>query len=533
MENMFSPLKSEFDEKFYHFLCDNFITILHNPKYYGQLSNIQHEYKRILRKFGREVNIIDCIRYLKEVEYFGMKDGNEELAFLCKMCGLPQKTFYDYQEIYETTKKRKESSIPYVEIKNIGGLVTAKMLRLDDPLQLVIGETNLSNCCQKMYGLGESCMLHSTTSSNGRVFTTYDEVGNLLTQSWVWRNGDIICFDNIEASDYFKNHRQKYEHLVIDAYKKVSAELISIDNHLIDEILKKNNSEEINDFANIQKLRAVTVGDVGDHNDIVIDNCFKEICDRRRLPEEQVSYICESDIQRVIFINGETLVDPSSDYKNEAVFRDPRELKKEQGHNITEKTINKIIRIEKEGHLPNMKMHSDVQNANDLASTYGTNVDNLNVIIGEDWYYIYNNNEHDIYVGDLCRTKPRFKDEEGNVQKEIRAAFYQILDDSISADEIKIISVDLREDTSYLLYLWLLKDGIVEQMGEDTRYIFDAPYDEEYITKNHQQEYLRNIKQIRDKKDDEEVYMHKLSFRPSNKYIEKFHPELMNMCMSR
>ena len=33
---------------------------------------------------------------------------------------------------------------------------------------------------------------------NGRVFVIRDDKGNIVAQSWVWRNKDVLCFDNIE-----------------------------------------------------------------------------------------------------------------------------------------------------------------------------------------------------------------------------------------------------------------------------------------------------------------------------------------------
>ena len=39
------------------------------------------------------------------------------------------------------------------------------------------------------------------TDKNGRLFLIRDNEGNVVAQSWVWRNGNTICFDNIEIPE--------------------------------------------------------------------------------------------------------------------------------------------------------------------------------------------------------------------------------------------------------------------------------------------------------------------------------------------
>jgi uncharacterized protein YjbI with pentapeptide repeats len=84
MEAIFSDMKCEYYKDFYNMLIDNFTLILGNSQYAGQIANIQLELKKIISKFGRNVDIIDCIRYLKEINYIGVNDGNCELAFFVK-----------------------------------------------------------------------------------------------------------------------------------------------------------------------------------------------------------------------------------------------------------------------------------------------------------------------------------------------------------------------------------------------------------------------------------------------------------------
>jgi len=81
-------------------------------------------------------------------------------------------------------------------IESKRGKYQYEMLRLDDPLAMTIG--TLSNCCQELHNIAEMCMEHSMVDQNGRIFLVKDDIGNVVAQSWVWRNKDVICFDNIE-----------------------------------------------------------------------------------------------------------------------------------------------------------------------------------------------------------------------------------------------------------------------------------------------------------------------------------------------
>ena len=71
------------------------------------------------------------------------------------------------------------------------------MLRLDDPLALAIG--TLTDCCQELGNAAQTSMEHSMTDKHGRLFIVKDEKGNVVAQSWVWRNKNVLCFDNIEV----------------------------------------------------------------------------------------------------------------------------------------------------------------------------------------------------------------------------------------------------------------------------------------------------------------------------------------------
>ena len=151
-------------------------------------------------------------------------------------------------------RNRGYSSIPKVEGQL--GDFTYKILDLDDPLAVAVGY--LSHCCFVVRGISYSALKHSMQSRNGRTFVVYYK-GQFLTQSWVWRNGDVICFDSVEAgSPYHGMYKDDIK--LADVYKRAAREMLYV-------------SQETED--DIQKVKAVTIGKsdytFNDLKDIEID----------------------------------------------------------------------------------------------------------------------------------------------------------------------------------------------------------------------------------------------------------------------
>ena len=56
-------------------------------------------------------------------------------------------------------------------------------------------------------------MAHSMTEKNGRVMVVRDENDVILAQSWVWREKDLICFDDVEfgkSKPFIHNMEKRY-----------------------------------------------------------------------------------------------------------------------------------------------------------------------------------------------------------------------------------------------------------------------------------------------------------------------------------
>lgn len=87
-------------------------------------------------------------------------------------------------------------------------------------------------------------MLHSALEENGSVFVVEEvdengEVIQVVSQSWTWRNGDRVCFDNVEipntlhASLAARNAHQE----IFEVYQEVAKRMIEVDKKVLDQFL--------------------------------------------------------------------------------------------------------------------------------------------------------------------------------------------------------------------------------------------------------------------------------------------------------
>lgn len=172
------------------------------------------------------------------------------------------------------SRARGYSTIPKVEGKL--GDFTYKVLDLNDPMAVAVG--NLSHCCFVVRGISYSALKHSMQSKNGRTFVVYYK-GQFLTQSWIWRNGDVICFDSVEAgSPYHGMYRDDIK--LVDVYKRAAQEMLYISQQAEDDI---------------QKVKVVTVG----KSDYTFNDLENVEGDTPR-PLENDVYVYDSNRQQIL-----------------------------------------------------------------------------------------------------------------------------------------------------------------------------------------------------------------------------------------
>lgn len=473
----------------------------------------------------------------------GIIEENEKLAELCKLNGVSQEGFEEYQKIYEVQKLRKESTIPQIESKN------HEILGLTDPTTLVIGENKMSRCCQKLHGAGEECMRHSATSENGRLFVVKNDKNQIIAQSWMWRNGNVVCFDSIEANgieSHPESIREDEKEIIRKAYIEAAKEMIEKTEKTVAEfkedklraIKKSEKSEEekqelikqLDEMCDTSRIKQVTVGQgnwpisksiISGLTDGHLDGFAARKVDKsngRVSPLEHVSYISDSDTQYVLAEIPDEDIKVNIGTEPEIKYRDNRRVVSEKGGKITEKTIVEIKKMEAEAHKNSMQMMQNINNVRDLARSYETNEENLRIIRGEDWYYIYSNEPNHIHVHDMARGDARFENEKTLSQVELSRGFERIIKEA--EKENKPITAELREDTSYILMLELMKNGLLEQIGDEEAFEYGDEDNTWKVTTEEQEETLKRRAEIRANVNEANTTMHKITFKPTEKYIE-------------
>ena len=312
LHRIFDGMDMEYKPEFYEFFKNNIREILKNDKRQREMSKIQNQWNDIIQAYlGQRITFEKCERYIYGKTYKNVEFP--EISKLSSICGYSQEQFEQAQEIYREQLKRKESSIPQVEGRCKNSEYTYKVLRLDDPAAIFIGE--LTDCCQAINNAGESCMIHSATSSNGRVLIVQDKTGKVLSQSWIWRNKNVICFDNIEAVKRDSNNKKVVSREVLEAVKEAARALIEEDKirmkqyetEKIREIEQERESISTEEYekriADLkraikgQMLNKITVG-IGNTD---IDLSGLQLDDENRYPEENVYYIDDSREQLIIY----------------------------------------------------------------------------------------------------------------------------------------------------------------------------------------------------------------------------------------
>jgi hypothetical protein len=188
-------------------------------------SSIYNDWNTIYKKLNGSVSTKRILDLYKNQVVF-LKPDEYKLAEPLQEIGTSDPVIIQKaKNWYQIMRERQYSSIPKVK-GNIDNY-EYEMLDLDDPLALAVGY--ITRCCFLINGLSRESLYHSISSKNGRTFVVRKD-GELIAQSWVWRNGNILCFDNVEARGNYS-----YDTL-LEIYQKASEELLDISNQIENEI---------------------------------------------------------------------------------------------------------------------------------------------------------------------------------------------------------------------------------------------------------------------------------------------------------
>lgn len=281
----FGRLEMKYDPDFRDFLLDNLSDIVNNPDYYKRLPILQKRFDTYRNTYlSGHYDIESIFSSLGVGNYTNVDTGNIGLAQTVTITGYPEVYFEHCQYIYNYGKLRSHSSIPRVVGSKNG--FTYEMLKLDDPLALTVGYH--TGCCQDIGEAGAWCMVHSVTNDNGRVMVVRDDENNLVAQSWVWRDKDLICFDDIEfpKTSHFASLAAKkagsvsnFTDKILDVYKEAAAELIKTDNETFDKLYEEGKIDSEQYKLRVSK---VTVGKGFNESEAAVKrNTLKDSTPRR------------------------------------------------------------------------------------------------------------------------------------------------------------------------------------------------------------------------------------------------------------
>ena len=349
------------------------------------------------------------MRFVKSNFFEKVQTGNEKLAETVQNAGYSQEDFEVLQEIYNCGKIRVFSSIPRIE--NVFNDYSYEITRLDDPLPVVIGK--LTDCCQELDNMAETVMEHSMVDKHGRIFEIKDKFGNIVAQSWVWRNQNVLCFDNIEIPDkaFTRASRegideQKFTDTIYEIYRRAANEMIEKDKIIYKELLEMGKIS-IEEYEAL-KLAKVTVG-LG-YNDIAesLKRNAKEDKGEVATPLEfkppiELSHgLYTSDSKTQYIISGDENV-PKSNVETFAVYADDFVIYDDS--NMTEVNQEILQQLEYATNKDNDYLKTEVYDKRAIVSEIGDNYylepESTRIIMNVNFAIIYEESEEEIVIADI------------------------------------------------------------------------------------------------------------------------------------
>lgn len=479
---LFGGFELKYDADFREFLIAKMEEVLNNPEYVSLVASIQRQFSDIKAiNCNRALTWKLAVSYVQTNKFTSVNVGNERVAEISAIAGYSQADFNILQQIYNYGKQRTFSSIPRIEqsAEKTSGKYIYETLRLDDPLAMAIG--TLTDCCQELNNCAEVCMEHSMVDKNGRVFVIKDEQGNIVAQSWVWRNKDVLCFDNIEIPDKafartVKEHpdlgRKGFTDDVFEIYKQAAHDLIEEDEKVYRELLESGKITQ-GQYDGL-RLGKITVG-LG-YNDIAESLKQNSAIDTgtvsRPLPFEEpvklskglytsdstTQYILEERDDRKEF-DGDTLPVHSDTFVE---YTDS---------NFTEKSLLSLEKLEIVTKEDPRNLETSVSDYADsehlvteIARNYGLNPETARIIMNPNFAIIYDVNGEKLKIGDLLfnthvDNEMQQMDIENQVVMQMRLALEQVA----TGKEIDISSLDEKQKEMYVKITRLTDEMDIER----------------------------------------------------------------------
>lgn len=164
---------------------------------------------------------------LLRAKYGKVSPGCEAFALAAAECGVSEEKYPKYEKKWVERMKTAESIPPSQSTLCVDGYRMHRM-DADDPRGVFLG--HYTDCCQHPGGAASSSAWHGHSNPEGCF--VYIEKGNeIVAQSWCWRDGHIVCFDNVEAKGGFRNSptlRRLYEAYAEGLIGKMGIEVVTV-----------------------------------------------------------------------------------------------------------------------------------------------------------------------------------------------------------------------------------------------------------------------------------------------------------------
>lgn len=435
IKSMFKKCNPIFDKDFYEYFVKHQTDIINSRNSFSKLPFIQEKFHEIIKYYKERGNndpdYITMIELLRAIPY-DIKFGDEDFAYEARNAGVLNESYELYVNLLEQVRTRLVRALPnhknsYIINARDGNNYTIETRVLDgtDYLNMLIGESKYTDCCQKMDDLGRECLFHASTSKNGGIFliSLVTEQGTYpLSQSWIWVNEQEIVLDNIEQTLFLKiassKKREIYEDLIAESIKNAGRDMIInsnielnkyIDDKMSNGDISVDKLERLKEIALRQSIKVVTLG--SGYSDIIVGDYFSTPAQRKLvLPKDydQEGYT-DAKIRYVVAGSEKDItIEPSLNYVEEPIYRIQREVHDCNLSSVSTSIIKRILKIDNNNFIDNVEQFYNEYELNK----------NDNLLYGEDWYIIYRSENSNLQLIKYNCGVPRLDDENEMQTKE-------------------------------------------------------------------------------------------------------------------
>lgn len=404
IRKIFGEMEAKYNKEFRDFIFENIVEILNNYELMINIQKIQKEFQTLkIINQNKKVTLDMVYKYIYEKKYEEILPGIERFTDMSAKLHYNKQLYLTLREIYNLTRKRVKSSIPRVKGKTKN--YNYEILRLDDPKAFFMAD--YFGNCQGITYVGDGVMFHSSIEANGRILLISDNEGNLIAESWLWRNGNYLCFDSLEVNDRLikeGNNTQIYEEL-LNIIKEVSKQIQEKEEEILNNLFEENKITE--EEYQETKLKTITLG-IGENpftpfilekikDQILIDviDNKKPLITEKYYGEKLFKIYLKDSIEKVYIINeGENKTENT---KQLNLYVDEENSKTKEEIDIIDIKMINSIKNEEENNI------SDFKNFKDIVNQYCLDENNTKIIISPNYILIYEEKEEEIIIADIFK----------------------------------------------------------------------------------------------------------------------------------